>query len=89
MSKNVVVIAHVSLNELPPTWRARVPVAPDARVTVRIEEEIVEPDEQAAKAVNPMFGMWKDRDDMADVAGHIRQLRGSRGGSDKFGEVSF
>ena len=86
---NVVVIEHVSMSELPPSWRARMPVAPDARVTVRIEEEITGPDEQPAEAVNPMFGMWQDRDDMADVAGHIRHIRGSRGGSDKFGEVSF
>ena len=38
---NVVVIEHVSMSELPPSWRARMPVAPDARVTVRIEEEVV------------------------------------------------
>ena len=27
---------------------------------------------------NPMFGMWKDRNDMADVAEYVRQLRTSR-----------
>ena len=24
------------------------------------------------------FGMWKDRDDLSDVAGHVRQLRKGR-----------
>ena len=27
---------------------------------------------------NPMFGMWKDRNDMADVAQYVRQLRTPR-----------
>ena len=40
---NTVVIEHVALNELPAAWRARLPVAPNTRVTVRIEEEAVEP----------------------------------------------
>jgi antitoxin (DNA-binding transcriptional repressor) of toxin-antitoxin stability system len=27
---------------------------------------------------HPAFGMWKDRDDMSDVAGHVRHLRKGR-----------
>lgn len=37
---NTVVIGHVPLDELPAAWRARLPVASNARVTVRIEEEV-------------------------------------------------
>ena len=37
---NTVVIEHVALNELPAAWRAQLPVASNARVTVRIEEEV-------------------------------------------------
>jgi predicted nucleic acid-binding protein len=27
---------------------------------------------------HPLFGMWRDRDDIADVAGHVRSIRASR-----------
>ncbi len=29
-------------------------------------------------AAHAAFGMWKDRDDLSDVAGHVRQLRKGR-----------
>ncbi len=29
-------------------------------------------------ATHAAFGMWKDRDDFSDVAGHVRQLRKGR-----------
>jgi len=69
-----IVIEHVTLNELPEKWRARFPVDADARVTVRIEEEssssvIASPEE------NPLFGIWKDRDDMANVDEYMEQRR--------------
>lgn len=79
---NTVVIEHVALNELPAAWRARLPVASNARVTVRIEEEVAEnAGEHAAQSVladNPLFGMWQDRDDTADVAAYARGLRTPR-----------
>lgn len=74
---NTVVIEHVALDELPAAWRARFPVAPNARVTVRIEEE-TEQTAQAALADNPLFGMWQDREDTADVAAQARGLRAPR-----------
>lgn len=52
---------------------------PDAHVTVRIEQEI-----QATTPVeefvtdDPAFGIWRDRDDMADVAAYVRKLREPR-----------
>ena len=49
-----------------------------------LEAAGVEPmteDEIAAEefvAGNPMFGMWRDREDMADVADHVRSIRAAR-----------
>lgn len=73
-----VVIEHVALNELPAAWRARLPVSPNARVTVRIEEEADEQQKQASAADNPLFGMWQDREEAADVATYARRLRAPR-----------
>ena len=70
---NAVVIEHVALNELPAAWRARLLISPETRVTVRIEEEPA-----AASTDNPMFGMWRDREDMADVSVYARSLRAPR-----------
>ena len=30
---------------------------------------------------NPLFGMWRDREDLADVEGYIRRIRAPRFGS--------
>lgn len=75
---NTVVIEHVAINELPAAWRARFPVAPNARVTVRIEEEETGQAAQPALTDNPLFGMWKDREDTDDVAAYARKLRAPR-----------
>jgi hypothetical protein len=77
---NAIVIEHVPVAELPAAWRAKLAKAPGATVTVRIEEE----EAQAAAPVeefvtdDPLFGMWRDREDMADVAGYVRSIRASR-----------
>lgn len=76
---NTVVIEHVALNELPAAWRSRLPIASNMRVTVRIEEEQEsEPASTSAANNNPLFGLWKDREDLADVAAYARQLRAPR-----------
>ena len=31
---------------------------------------------------NPLFGIWQDREDVADVAAHVRRLRETRYDSD-------
>lgn len=74
---NTVVFEHVPVAELPEKWRAKLATPGSATVTVRIEEEA---QGQAAEdfADNPLFGMWRDREDMADVAGYVRKLRASR-----------
>ena len=74
---NAVVIEHVELNELPAAWRARLLIAPDTRVTVRIDEE-AGPATPSASTDNPMFGMWRDREEMADVNAYVRKLRAPR-----------
>ena len=75
---NAIVIEHVPVAELPLAWRAKLAKAAGATVTVRIEEEA--PAAQAEEFVtdDPLFGMWRDREDMADVAGYVRSIRASR-----------
>jgi hypothetical protein len=70
-----IVIEHVPVAQLPPEWRVGLALGVGATVTVRIEEET--PDEGFATD-DPLFGMWSDREDMADVAGYIRSARASR-----------
>ncbi|MEO8922095.1 MAG: hypothetical protein ABI330_04615 [Caldimonas sp.] len=76
---NAVIFEHVPVAELPEQWRAKLAKARDTLVTVRIEEEA-----QAAAPVEEfvtddlLFGMWRDREDMADVAGYVRSIRTSR-----------
>jgi hypothetical protein len=72
---DTVVFEHVPVAELPEQWRARLAQAGDALVTVRIEAE---PQGAEAFGDDPLFGMWRDREDMADVAAYVRRLRASR-----------
>lgn len=74
---NTVVIKHVALNELPASWRERLLIAPNTRVTVRIEEE-AEPATQASSKENSMFGMWRDRTEIVDVDAYVQKLRAPR-----------
>ena len=77
---SAVIIEHVDVADLPDTWRARLPVPRAARVTVRIEEETA-PEaatQEINDAVDLLFGIWRDREDMADVEAYIRKLRAPR-----------
>lgn len=76
---NAIVIEHVPVADLPPAWRAKLANAPDTLVTVRIEEE-VRPTAPAEEFVtdDPAFGIWRDREDMADVAAYVRRIREPR-----------
>jgi hypothetical protein len=76
---NAVVFEHVPVAELPESWRAKLAKGSGALVTVRIEEE----EAQAAPAEefttdDPAFGIWRDREDMADVAAYVRKIRQPR-----------
>jgi hypothetical protein len=77
VTMNAVVIKHVNVSELPADWRARVNAPGNTKVTVRIEEELAA-QSTADEAINPMFGMWRDRDEMTDVDAYVRQLRSPR-----------
>lgn len=73
-----IVIEHVKVGDLPEAWRARVGAPQEAWVTVRIEEESVGEATNEAAGEDLLFGMWRDREDMADVEGYIRKLRAPR-----------
>ena len=65
---NAIVIEHVPVAELPPAWRAQLASGAEARVTVRIEEEAAPAAAPEAFVTDdPAFGIWRDRQDMADV----------------------
>jgi len=75
---NTVVFEHVPVAELPEKWRAKLASAGGTLVTVRIEEEaqIALADEFTTD--DPAFGIWRDREDMADVAAYVRKIRRPR-----------
>ncbi len=84
---NAVVFEHVPVAELPQAWRDKLgqaAQATDARVTVRIEAEDSAAEAAAAAefAGDPLFGMWREREDMADVAGYVRRIRAPRFNAD-------
>lgn len=76
---NSIVIKHVSISELPEVWRARLGQPTGNRVTVRIEEEsAVDSNTVQSSHANPLFGLWRDREEMSDVAAYVQQLRAAR-----------
>lgn len=73
---HTVVIEHVRVGDLPEAWRAQLPASIEMRVTVRIDEEA---NQQADNIENnPLFGMWRDHEDMTDVEAYIDRLRAPR-----------
>lgn len=76
---NTVIIEHVSISELPEDWRAKMGPSSSNRVTVRIEEETsAESNTAQSNHANPLFGIWRDREEMSDVAAYVRQQRTAR-----------
>jgi len=83
---NAIVIEHVPLAELPAAWREKLghgtPALAEAKVTVRIEEEPVNtPDAGSADDYvtdDPAFGIWRDRQDVADVRAYLQRIRSPR-----------
>lgn len=77
---SAIVIEHVSVADLPETWRAKLPVAGTGHVTVRIETEeaAAVPDTGGFVTDDPAFGIWRDREDMADVEAYLRKVRAPR-----------
>jgi hypothetical protein len=77
---SAVIIEHVNVADLPETWRAKLGAPQTAQVTVRIEEESASPAaaSETDSAVDLLFGMWRDREDISDVDDYIRKLRSPR-----------
>lgn len=75
---SAIVIEHVKVGDLPEDWRERLHAAVDALVTVRIEEESLVSQATKEDADNPLFGMWRDREDMVDVVAYLRKVRAPR-----------
>ena len=75
---NAVVFEHVPVAELPEKWRAKLARPGDALVTVRIEEEAQSAPAEEFTTDDPAFGIWRDREDMADVAAYVRKSRQPR-----------
>lgn len=75
-----VTIEHVKVGDLPEAWRERVAKPSETRVTVRIEEEAPAGHAEAAQEEtdDPLFGMWRNREDIADVDAYVRRLRAPR-----------
>jgi LEA14-like dessication related protein len=62
-----IVIEHVKVSELPETWRAQISATENARVTVRIEPEVTVSVVAQEDSDDPLFGMWRDRVELAGV----------------------
>jgi len=75
---NAVVFEHVPVAELPESWRAKLAKGSGALVTVRIEEEAQAAPAEEFTTDDPVFGIWRDREDMADVAAYVRKIRQPR-----------
>lgn len=80
-----VVIENVKATELPREWADRLNAPADARFVVRIEpmqtdQAQAAEDETAAdsSASRPAFGIWRDREDLAEVERYLRTLRSPR-----------
>jgi hypothetical protein len=76
---STLVIEHLRASELPQQWAQRLKARPEQTVTVRIETET----EQTAHAEpfvtdDPAFGIWRDREDVTDVADFAKRLRATR-----------
>ena len=84
---STVIIEHVKVGDLPESWRERLAKPSDTRVTVRIEEETAREDGEASQLdtrediEDPAFGIWRDRDDLADVDAYLRKIRAPRHGN--------
>jgi hypothetical protein len=76
---NTLIIEHVSVSELPKAWLAQLDLPITNRVTVRIEEESSAANNaEQSNQTNPLFGLWRDRDEIKDVEAYVRAQRASR-----------
>ena len=79
---STLVIEHLKASELPSQWVERLNAKPGQTVTVRIdtEPEATETDADITETFatdDPAFGIWRDREETADVEAYVRKLRGA------------
>ena len=75
------IFPHVRTDQLPKEWIREFHTRQGERFNVVVMSEIPEPNTPKPKARwadQAFFGMWKDREDIADVEGYIRNLRKPR-----------
>lgn len=72
---NTIVIEHVAIEDLPAAWRKHLLHLQKVKLRVVIEEER---DSAESSNAASAFGMWRDRQDLDDVANAVRQLRKPR-----------
>ncbi len=77
---STLVIEHFKASELPQQWAQRLKVRSGQTVTVRIETEAAQTTSAPETFVtdDPAFGIWCDREDMADVPAFVQKLRAAR-----------
>lgn len=74
-------LEHVAGNELPADWQRRMHVHPGERYTIIVLPETragTIPKSRLKRSQQPLIGLWKDREDMRDVAAYVRELRKPR-----------
>lgn len=82
---STLIIEHLAASELPPQWAQRMKIRKGQKVTVRIETEPETTGVEISEPFvtdDPAFGIWRDRDDGADVDTFLHRLRSSRYGRD-------
>jgi hypothetical protein len=79
---SILVIEHIKGADLPRPWAERLNAKPEDTFTVRIEPEPEGETGTAAEAglsaQDPLFGIWRDYEETADVEEYMNKLRKSR-----------
>ena len=79
------ILEHINIEDIPSKWAQflKNAISSSYRITIEPEPE-PRPDPPREYHVRkswadmPMFGMWKDRDDMDDPIEYVKQIRKSR-----------
>jgi len=74
---SAIVFEHIKASELPDQWAEKLHAKPDETFTVIIEAERAS-QAQPGSQTRAAFGMWRDREDIGDVAAYVRRLRQPR-----------
>ncbi len=78
---STLIIEHLKASDLPQQWAQQLKANPEQTVTVHIETEPEQIDSEATEMFvtnDPAFGIWRDREDTADVDAYMRKLRTPR-----------